>query len=276
MEWCDEMSVLNEMNSIKTQKSVVHFYVLGATIIGLLIIIGTIIYTRLNSGNFVPSTDHSIQIHSIGISDNVENVIDSKILEIESVVDKIGVTYASLKLEEIVQSEGQFVDFDHRYMSYSFYIKNTGNTTESIDYYMRLTEVYNGMDEYVRILVIEDDDSYRMYQRADEPDENNILPTYSQLPSSINFMTYATVFSDTINDFKPGEVKSFRVIIWLEEQDPNIDDDYQSGRIETEFVFSIQQEYQVSSMENSILSKEIENLWIPFTSICFVRLGIYY
>ena len=276
MEWCDEMSVLNDMNSIKTQKSVVHFYVLGATILGLLIIIGTIIYTRLNSGNFVPSTDQFTPIHSIDISYNLEDLTNSKILQIESVVDKIGVTYASLKLDEILQSEGQFVDFDHRYMSYSFYIKNTGTEIESIDYYIWLTEVVNGLDEYIRVLVIEDDEFYQMYQKVDEPDENNNLPNYSQLPLGINFVTDTTVFRDRINDFKPGEVKSFRVIIWLEEQDPNIDDDYQSGRIETEFVFSIQQEYQVNSMENRLLSMKNENLWIPFTSNCFVRLGIYY
>jgi len=40
------------------------------------------------------------------------------------------------------------------YMAYSFYIKNTGAETVSLDYSMRLTQVDCWMEDYIRILII--------------------------------------------------------------------------------------------------------------------------
>lgn len=115
-------------------------------------------------------------------------------------------------------------------MAYSFYIKNIGTETITVDYYMRITEVYDSMDEYVRILIVEDDDSYRMYQKEDQPDEDNNMPQYYELPLGIVFESDSIIFRDTLSDFITDEVKCFRVIIWLEEQDPDIYDNNQMGK----------------------------------------------
>jgi len=263
---------------VSQKSNVVYFYLAGAILFGLLTIIGPIIYSRLNSDDFYNSDNPpAISMGSIILSDNMnfESAIPRLITE-STKLDEIGISYDSIKLDEILQSEGQYIDLEHTYLAYSFYIKNIGPGTVTVAYHMRITEVYDGMNEYVRILIIEDDDAYRMYQKADQPDEDNNLPQYNRLPLGIDFDGETIIFRNTFSDFKPDQVKCFRVIIWLEEQDPDINDNKQIGRMRTELNFSIIADDRVSSNEIYLLSSEDKNVWIPLYTLCNVNFEIYY
>jgi len=161
-------------------------------------------------------------------------------------------------------------------MAYSFYIKNTGAETVSLDYSMRLTQVDFWMEDYIRILIIEDNVTQRMYQKEDQLDLEGNMPQYDQMPIGINFESDSVIFSETIEDLKPGTVKSFRVIIWLEEKDPDMSEQEQSGSIQAELVFIIRDEYPEVSNKSSLLLSTNENLWFQILSQCVVNFDIHH
>lgn len=242
-----------------------------------LTVIAAVIYYRSLAGNMVFSIDpNAVSLPSIEIADNIEFEPSSTRLEVDSKLDQAGITYSSIKLEEVLESEGQYVDLDQKYLAYSFYLKNTGMDTVSVAYYMRLTEVTNELDDYVRILIIEGDGNSLMYQKEDQPNLDEQMPSYNQLPIGINFETERRVFSYLFHDFRPGDIKSYRVIIWLEEQDPDINDNHQSGSLKAELVFSIEREYRTESNQSRLLSSENEELWFTLAQICNVEIEVYY
>lgn len=267
-------NIMNASNKSKSR----YIYVLGIILFGIISIIGLIIYSHLNSGDFIFSNDSpESSVSSITLADNMGFTSASPRLITESVkLDEISIAYDSIKLEEILQSQGQYIDPDQKYIAYSFYIRDIGNKTITIDYFMRITEVYYSMSEYVRILIIVDDVDYRMYQKADQPDENNNMPSYNQMPVGIDFMTDNIVFRDAFYNFRPDEVKCFRVIIWVEGQDPDVNQNDQIGRFETEMNFSIRADNQVSSNQIDLLSSEDKNIWTPITNLCTIVFVIYY
>jgi hypothetical protein len=266
----DHMGIRIVMNALLGKK-----IVLGAIIIGFLATIGTILYVDYNSGDFVLFNDQTkYELGSIEIAEELDFEMSSSHLEVSSYLDAEGMTYSSLELDEIIGSEGQYIDLDHQYLTYSFYIKNTGSVTKSISYYVRLTEVYNQMDDCIRILIIEDDTIYKMYQKADQPDLDNNLPQYDQMPVGINFETMAIVFRDTIEDFKPGSIKSFRVIIWLEEQDPDVVGRGEIGHVKGEFLFTVINNYPDLGVSTNVSLSTIYKLWIDMSSICCVSFEI--
>jgi hypothetical protein len=268
----DHMGIRIGVNPLLSKK-----IVLGTIIIGFLATIGTILYVDYNSGNFVFLNDQTkYEFGSIEIAEELDFEMSTSHLEVSSSVDAIGMTYSSLKLDEIIDSEGQYIDLDHQYLAYSFYIKNTGNVTKSISYYVRLTEVYNQMDDCIRILIIEDDTIYKMYQKADQPDLDNSLPHYNQMPIGNEFETSLFVFRDTIEDFKPGSIKSFRVIIWLEEQDPDVVGRGEIGHVKGEFVFTVINNYPDLGASTNVSLSTIDKLWIDMSRICCVSFEIHY
>ena len=268
----DHMGIRIVINALLGKK-----IVLGAIIIGFLTTIGTILYVDYNSGDFVFSNDQTkYELGSIEIAEELDFEMSSSHLEVSSSVDAVGMTYSSLKLDEIIGSEGQYIDLDHQYLAYSFYIKNTGNESHTISYYVRLTDYLYWMRDYMRILIIEDDTIYKMYQKADQPDLDNNLPQYDQMPIGNDFESLPIVFRDTIEDFKPGSIKSFRVIIWLEEKDSDVVDREEFGHVKGEFLFTIIDDYPDLDASTNVSLSTIDKLWIDMSRICCVSFEIHY
>ena len=268
----DHMGIRIVINALLGKK-----IVLGAIIIGFLATIGTIIYVDYNSGDFVLFNDQTeYELGSIEIAEELDFEMSSSHLEVSSSVDAVGMSYSSLKLDEIIESEGQYIDLDHQYLAYSFYIKNTGNESHTISYYVRLTDYLYWMRDYVRILIIEDDTIFKMYQKADQPDLDNNIPQYDQMPIGNDFESLTIVFRDTIEDFKPGSIKSFRVIIWLEEQDPDVVGREEIGHVKGEFLFTIIDDYPDLGALTNVSLSTIDKLWIDMSRMCCVSFEIHY
>ena len=252
-----------------------YIFLLVIVLIGFSTYVGLVIFIKNETGNFYVSPEVNNR-SGITLSDDMSFPSFFSRIKIESNVDKNNMTYDAIKLDEIFQSDGQYIDLEQGYLAYTFYIRNVGTETITVDYYMRCTEIYNSMDEYVRILIIEDDTTYRMYQKADLPNEDNNMPLYNGLPLGLDFESQTIIFSDSFDKFKPGEVKRFRVIIWLEKQDPDINDDFQSGNIKVQLNFKINEKYETSQSESLLNVNEKQNLFITLVSICNVEFEIYY
>ena len=209
---------------------------LGILITGMLsITFGIITFYGQNAGNFVMSVDRAAIVRGIVISEDPAFQTKGSRLMSEPIKDAREVTYSWLKLDEIIETNGNFVDIDHDYVAYTFYVKNEGFETVDFRYYIRITEVYNHLDKAIRVLVI-DNSVETMYMRPDTTNENSYPDT---MPKAEHFLTQQTVTRKLIPNFKPGEIRKFSVIIWLEGNDPDTNDDILGGMIKFQMNFTI-------------------------------------
>lgn len=212
---------------------------LGIIISGMLSIAFAIItFYGQNAGNFVISIDESAAIRGIVISEEPSFTEQLSRLMTEPIDEARDMTYSWLKIEEVEATNGNYTDPDHDYVAYTFYIQNTGSETVDITYYVRITDVNRRLDHAVRVLVIEDG-VQSMYMMEDRVDLEN-PPFYPDImPESTPFITDQMVMRKTFTNFKPGQIKKFSILVWLEGYDPDTTDEIIGGRIRMTMNFTV-------------------------------------
>ena len=227
---------LSKVLGVRRVKLRNRIFTLGVIITGMLsIAFALITFYGQNAGNFVMSVDQLAKQRGISISNDPSFVYSTSRLMSDPIEDAKDVTYAWLKLDEIVETNGNFVDIDHDYVAYTFYIKNEGLETVDLSYYIRITEIYKDLDEAIRVLVI-DEGEETMYMK---PDTTNLYPYPDYMPVAKHFETEMTVMRKLIPNFKPGDIRKFSVVIWLEGNDPDTVDEILGGMIKMHMNFTI-------------------------------------
>ncbi|MFA5526579.1 MAG: hypothetical protein WC992_07135, partial [Acholeplasmataceae bacterium] len=128
------------------------------------------------------------------------------------------------------------------YVAYTFYLTNNGFQPADIIYHIRITDSYKEMNDAIRVLVIEDEEK-TIFQKPDNY-EGSVPIAYTQpLQNSQHFLSETIVMRKTLTDFKPGEIRKFSVIVWIEGTDPDTTDDILGGMIKLQMNFSIQSDY---------------------------------
>lgn len=240
---------LSTVLNVKRIKLRNRIFTLGFIITGMLsLAFGVVTFYGQNAGNFVMSVDTAARLRGISLTENPTDPIDpqdmtNRVLLPRLMSDPVNeardVTYAWLKLDEIQNTEGNFTDIDHDYVAYTFYLINDGSETVDVNYYIRLTEIYNNLDTAVRILVIQDGIE-RMYMREDVILEGQEAPYYPAImPDPEYFLTENMVMRSVITNFKPGDDIKFSVVVWLEGYDPDCTDDVLGGMIKMVMNFAI-------------------------------------
>jgi hypothetical protein len=248
----------NEISNLQKMRSMLHLLVLSILTVGITLSIIFIHPMILGEFRFntVPES-----IYAIEISESSDFSLSSTTLEVESYLE-LAVSYTVLKLDDILSSQGQFIDSDYTYMSYSFYMKNTGNKDVTVYYYMRFVEWSHWMQDNIRILVILDNQTYKLYQKSEDSNLSLSSATQFELSDAINFESNIVAFTDEINLLRPNQVRSFRVIIWLESSDKDYTDEYSYGRIKTLLTFGIKEPNENTLRVHSSPLSQHENLWI--------------
>lgn len=108
------------------------------------------------------------------------------------------------------------------YLAYTFYVENMGY--EVADYYSEvvITDVIKNVDEAVRV---------RVYK-------NGVATTYAKMSSrnepeanTIPFLEDKLIALDHVENFKPGDIDKYTVVLWLEGSDPECNDNILGGEI---------------------------------------------
>ncbi len=218
-----------------------RIYSIGLIISAVLsIVFGIITFYGQNTGNFVMSVDYDAYNRGIVLSETKDFSVTTSRLLTNPVEGAQDITYNWLQIDQVLNTDGNYVDPDIDYMAYTFYLENNGLETVDVTYSIRITEIVNDLDKAIRVLVIEDGIE-TIYQRPDEADEFGNPPVYQvELPESEPFVDDFTVTRVKINRFIPQQVKKFSVIMWIEGEDPDTTDDIAGGSIKMQMSFSIE------------------------------------
>lgn len=226
---------LSQVLGVRRVKLRNRIFTLGVIITGMLsVAFAMITFYGQNAGNFVMSVDTAARLRGITMSLDPEFETSTSRLMSDPINAAKDVTYAWIKREEIVANTGNYVDIDHDYVAYTFWVKNEGFETVDLSYYVRITEEYNNLASAIRVLII-DGGVETLYMKEDTVEKD-----YSKyMPQAEYFLTSATVMRKVINDFNPGEQRLFSIVIWLEGHDPDTTDEILGGMIKMTMNFTI-------------------------------------
>lgn len=117
------------------------------------------------------------------------------------------------------------------YLAYTFYLKNVGQDTVTFEYYMYITNVENDVDKAIRIRIYRDgEDTTYARTRSDGGGPEN---------GCVDFLTTRSIVRNQVENFKPGDMTKFTVVIWLEGDDPDCVDELIGGSLKTDMMISV-------------------------------------
>lgn len=109
------------------------------------------------------------------------------------------------------------------YIAYTFYAENIGK--EVINYWSKITvdDVIKGADEAIRIKVIKDGEEtvYAKQNKSSGEPEPNTTPFHED----------GVVMLNKTENFKPGDINKYTVVIWIEGDDPECVDNIIGGEV---------------------------------------------
>ena len=115
------------------------------------------------------------------------------------------------------------------YIAYTFYVKNVGNTPCNLKETFHLNSSAKQADEAIRIKVIKNG-SVTTYAKLGQ----NGVAEYGTTP----FESEDTVYESVNENFNPGDVIKYTLVIWIEGNDPECLDNIKGGNVEMSITYS--------------------------------------
>ncbi|MBO4501986.1 MAG: hypothetical protein J5760_07065 [Clostridia bacterium] len=116
------------------------------------------------------------------------------------------------------------------WVAYTFFCKNAGELTLDCEYQCYIVNMTKGIEEAVRV---------RIYRDGVPTDYAWVASDGNPEPGTVAFMTDTDIARGPINDFQPGDITRFTVVIWLEGDDPECVDDILGGQFKIDMSISV-------------------------------------
>lgn len=164
------------------------------------------------AGKFTVILDRNLNWDKgIVIYENLQNKTVSRRLEASTLdtMDNISIAW----LPENIDTEAEGGHNGDNYIAYTFYIENEGEDTINYWYSILIDDVILNVDEAIRVMVYLNGEE-TVYAKLNGFTEEPELDTKA-------FYSKDTVMLESRQDFSPGEVDRFTVVIWIEGDDPD-------------------------------------------------------
>lgn len=216
---------------VKEQKRKRIVSIIILIILALILLLWGVSYFATQYGDLVVSVDRSLADCGVILSEAKEFEETSVVLDGGKADQVYHFTYDWFEtlgvLDDLDSVDGSHNGED--YFAYSFYIRNDGET--ELDYAAKLvvTGAAKSCDEAARIMVYKNGEP-TVYAKpkmgTDEPE-----------PDTVAFVDGETVFDDLREDFEPGAVDKYTVVIWFEGNDPECINDIMGGHMRLSMLF---------------------------------------
>lgn len=115
------------------------------------------------------------------------------------------------------------------YIAYSFYIENIGEAVQDYWSEVIIDDVIKNVDEAVRIRIYKNGEylTYAKMGTNKKPEKDTIA-----------FEDDTLVAMDHVENFKPGDINKYTIVIWLEGTDPECTDNILGGEIKLHMAFN--------------------------------------
>lgn len=204
------------------------FRIVLILIILILLILYFVIGIIYNRGNFSITLDKDLYFESgLMIYDDPEyKVYRSELLA------PAPDTFDSMSYKWLPDNLGEEKLGEHNgdnYLAYTFLIENTGD--KEVNYISRVVieDVIKNVDEAVRIRVYKGNEyvTYAKLSNTGEPEED-----------TVPFLEDKLVMEEHVENFAPGDINKYTVVMWIEGTDPDCTDNILGGEFKAYMNFS--------------------------------------
>ena len=216
------------VRKLKRKKKIVKITKLVVLSVLLVLLLSYIVMNIIyNNGNFSITLDKNLYFsRGIVIYDDPDYKVFRTELYAKSVdyFDNISYRWLPDDLDSTNSSHN-----GDNYVAYTFYIENTGSDTSDYWYQIIIDDVIKNVDEAVRI---------RLYK-------NGSYATYAKLGMNGNaerdtvpFVNSELVAFEHVQQFKPGDIDRYTIVMWVEGSDLDCTDNILGGEIKVHMEFN--------------------------------------
>lgn len=199
--------------------------ILMITIIFLLLflsIVYAVLYIVNETGNFTVSLDPNLKSKKeIHISKYKDFREEEMVLKAPALEYMDNITMSWLPADIDGEHEGAHNGKD--YLAYTFYVKNGGEESAEYETRIEITSVIKNVDEAIRVIVYKNGEK-QVYAKRNK---NTLEPE----PNTKEFISNYQVMYEKVENFQPGSVDKYTVVIYLEGEDPECIDDILGGEM---------------------------------------------
>ncbi len=235
-----------EVKRYRQEKKIIPIVMGCIALLTVIVYVVSLLYTRF--GSFTISVNKFDKLnYGIALCERQDFINSTPTLECKGAKELTNIDGASLEGKDFGAVEGQ----DHRANTfvYTFFCKNTGQEVVDYQYSIDIVSMTQDIEKAVRIRLITTldgtDPSSVDYARAAGVDENNqIVPeTYPRV--TVPFVGKSQVCLNSVENFKPGSIMKYTVVMWLEGWDKECVDDVIGGNFKISMKFEVMNHYEV-------------------------------
>jgi len=180
-----------------------------------------ILYIVNTKGNFTISLDPNLKANKNIVMSATSDFAEKKLLLETSALEYMDNISESWLPIDIDNYEGEHNG--NNYLAYTFFVKNEGKEKTNYVVSIDIISVIKNVDEAIRVAVYIDGKK-EVYAK-----KNN--STKEPEPNTIEFNNDSQVMIKNIQNFKPGDINKYTIVVWLEGNDPNCIDSILGGEM---------------------------------------------
>lgn len=193
----------------------------------LLLVLYAVMGLIYNSGNFSISLDKNLFYEkNIIIYDDPDYKVFRSEMFAETVEALDNISHKWLP-DDLHDHDGSHNG--KNYIAYTFYIENMGNLASDYWTELEIVDTIKKVDEAIRVRVYFNGE-YETYAKMG----GRGLPESGTIP----FETDTLIKLEKIENFKPGDINKYTVVIWIEGNDPDCTDNILGGEIKIQMNFN--------------------------------------
>lgn len=194
----------------------------------LILLIAYIVFSFIYNGyNFTISLDKNLYYdNNIIIYDDSDYKVYRSHLNVESLDYFDNISYRWLP-NDLNDYEGSHNG--ENYLAYSFYIENMGEEISNYWAYIEINDVIKNIDEAIRMRVYFDGEPVTYAKLA-----GNGQPEVGTEP----FYSDDIIMVQNVNDFQPGQIHKYTIVLWLEGNDIDCNDNIIGGEFKAKMHFN--------------------------------------
>ena len=227
----------SEVKNYRVYKKVIPIVMACIAVLVSLIYIISVLYTRY--GSFTVSVNKYQQLqYGLSLCETKDFANPTSRLECRAVEEITNIDGKYLDMNEIGSVDGQ--DSGDNYLCYTFYCKNAGTDTVSFRESINIANMTIGAEKAARVRLITSrnggERTVTDYAHAAGVDDNH--NTVAE-PDTTPFYSKYIVMQNEVEDFAPGEIMKYTIVIWLEGNDPECIDNIIGGTFKIDMKFSV-------------------------------------
>lgn len=206
----------------KREKALIVLKIILLVIVVLLSLLYVVLKLIYEIGSFTVTLDTSYNLEgSLVIYENREQKLCLETLKAEELDFMTNITESWIPKN--LQDGPDGSNNGSNYIAYTFYAENQGK--EVINYWrtIEITDVIKRADEAIRVKVIKDGVETKYAKRSSATGEAE--------DGTIAFSEEGVVMLEKEENFKPGDVHKYTVVIWIEGEDRECVDDIIGGEV---------------------------------------------